>query len=379
VKLLEYQAKEFFKKYDISVPKNRVASTPEEARKIAETLGPAAIKAQLPVGGRGKAGGIRFADTPGEAAEITGAILGSRLKGIEVKKVLVEEKLSIVDELYLGVTVDRKNRCYVVLASTEGGVDIEEVAARTPENIVRKLVDPSQGLRIYHCRSIAKMLGYSGREMNDLASLIGKLYRVAYESDAELTEINPLALTAEGFVAADARLNVDDNALFRHPELEELSLETDLSELTEMEREARRLGLTYVELDGDIGIIGNGAGLTMATLDTVTLHRGKPANFLDLGGGASPEQIAEAVAFVLGDPRVKAVFVNILGGITRCDDTARGIINARGRLDVDKPFVVRMVGTNEEEGRRMLQEEGIVSHDTMEDAAEAVVAATGGG
>jgi len=378
VKLLEYQAKEFFRKYDIPVPKSRVASTPDEARKIAETMGPAAIKAQLPVGGRGKAGGIRFADTPGEAAEIAGRILGSRLKGIEVKKVLVEEKLSIVDELYLGVTVDRKNRCYVVLASTEGGVDIEEVAAMTPEKIVRKLVDPTQGLRIHHCRSIAKKLGYSGREMNDLASLIWKLYRVAHESDAELTEINPLALTDEGFVAADARLNVDDNALFRHPELKALSQETDLSELTDMEREARRLDLTYVELDGDIGIIGNGAGLTMATLDTVTLHGGRPANFLDLGGGASPERIAEAVAFVLGDPRVKAVFVNILGGITRCDDTAQGIIDARERLGVDKPFVVRMVGTNEKEGRRMLREVGIISHDTMEDAAKAVVAVAGG-
>ena len=378
VKLLEYQAKEFFRKYDIPVPKSRVASTPDEARKIAEALGPVAIKAQLPVGGRGKAGGIKFADTPGEAAEIAGTILGSQLKGIEVKKVLVEEKLSIVDELYLGVTVDRKNGSYVVLASAEGGVDIEEVAAKTPEKIVRHPVDPSQGLRIYHCRWIAKKLGFKGREMNDLASLIGKLYRVAHESDAELTEINPLALTAEGFVAADARLNVDDNALFRHPELAELSWETDLSELTEREREARGLGLTYVELDGDIGIIGNGAGLTMATLDTVTLHGGKPANFLDLGGGASPERIEAAVSFVIQDPRVEAVFVNILGGITRCDDTARGIIDARERLGVDKPFVVRMVGTNEEEGRRMLREEGIVSHDTMEDAAEAVVAATGG-
>lgn len=379
MKLLEYQAKEFFRKHGIPLPKSQVASTPEEARDIADKLGPVAIKAQLPVGGRGKAGGIRFADTPDEAAEIAGAMLGSGLKGIEVKRVLVEEKLSIVDELYLGVTVDRKNGSYVVLASAEGGVDIEEVAAGTPEKIVRHPVDPSQGLRIYHCRRMAKKLGYSGREMNELASLIGKLYRVAHESDAELTEINPLALTEEGFVAADARLNVDDNALFRHPELAELSQESDLSELTEREGEARSLGLTYVELDGDIGIIGNGAGLTMATLDTVTLHGGKPANFLDLGGGASPERIEAAVSFVIQDPRVEAVFVNILGGITRCDDTARGIIDARERLGVDKPFVVRMVGTNEEEGRRMLREEGIVSHDTMEDAAEAVVAATGGG
>ena len=378
MKLLEYQAKEIFRRYDIPTPRSEVAESPKGAREIAERLGPVAIKAQLPVGGRGKAGGIKFAESPEEAEKIAGGLLGSRIKDIEIKKVLVEEKLDIKDELYLGVTVDRKNRCYVVLASSEGGVDIEEVAEETPEKIVKQMIDPLLGIRDYHCRSVAKRLGYSGREMNDLAGFIRKLYRVAFEMDAELTEINPLALTEEGFVAADARLNIDNNALFRHPNIAEIQREGELSEFSAREQEARTLGLTYVELDGDIGIIGNGAGLTMATLDSVTLLGGKPANFLDLGGGASPERIETAVTFVIKDPRVKTVFVNILGGITKCDDTALGIIETRRRLGSEKPIVVRMMGTNEEEGKRLLEEAGIETLDTMEEAAERAVALAGG-
>lgn len=378
MKLLEYQAKEIFRRYDIPTPRSEVAESPKGAREIAERLGPVAIKAQLPVGGRGKAGGIKFAESPEEAEKIAGGLLGSRIKDIEIQKVLVEEKLDIKDELYLGVTVDRKNRCYVVLASSEGGVDIEEVAEETPEKIVKQMIDPLLGIRDYHCRSVAKRLGYSGREMNDLAGFIRKLYRVAFEMDAELTEINPLALTEEGFIAADARLNIDNNALFRHPNIAEIQREGELSEFSAREQEARTLGLTYVELDGDIGVIGNGAGLTMATLDSVTLLGGKPANFLDLGGGASPERIETAVTFVIKDPRVKTVFVNILGGITKCDDTALGIIETRRRLGSEKPIVVRMMGTNEEEGKRMLKEAGIETLDTMEEAAERAVALAGG-
>lgn len=378
MKLLEYQAKEIFRRYDIPTPRSEVAESPKGAREIAERLGPVAIKAQLPVGGRGKAGGIKFAESPEEAEKIAGGLLGSRIKNIEIKKVLVEEKLDIKDELYLGVTVDRKNRCYVVLASSEGGVDIEEVAEETPEKIVKQMIDPLLGIRDYHCRSVAKRLGYSGREMNALAGFIRKLYRVAFEMDAELTEINPLALTEEGFVAADARLNIDNNALFRHPIIAEIQREGELSEFSAREQEARTLGLTYVELDGDIGVIGNGAGLTMATLDSVTLLGGKSANFLDLGGGASPERIETAVTFVIKDPRVKTVFVNILGGITKCDDTARGIIETRRRLGSEKPIVVRMMGTNEEEGKRLLEEAGIETLDTMEEAAERAVALAGG-
>lgn len=378
MKLLEYQAKEIFRRYDIPTPRSEVAESPKGAREIAERLGPVAIKAQLPVGGRGKAGGIKFAESPEEAEKIAGGLLGSRIKDIEIKKVLVEEKLDIKDELYLGVTVDRKNRCYVVLASSEGGVDIEEVAEETPEKIVKQMIDPLLGIRDYHCRSVAKRLGYSGREMNDLAGFIRKLYRVAFEMDAELTEINPLALTEEGFIAADARLNIDNNALFRHPNIAEIQREGELSEFSAREQEARTLGLDYVELDGDIGVIGNGAGLTMATLDSLTLLGGKPANFLDLGGGASPERIETAVTFVIKDPRVKTVFVNILGGITKCDDTARGIIETRRRLGSEKPIVVRMMGTNEEEGKRLLEEAGIETLDTMEEASERAVALAGG-
>ncbi len=378
MKLLEYQAKEIFRKFDIPIPRGGVAENPEEARDVAEKLGSVAIKAQLPVGGRGKAGGIVFADGPEEAEKIAEELLGSRIKDLEIKKVLVEEKLDIKEEIYLGVTVDRRNRSFVVLASSEGGIDIEEVAAETPDKIVKQLVDPLLGLRDYHCRSVAKRLGYSGRKMNALAELIKKLYTVAFEMDAELTEINPLALTEDGFIAADARLNVDNNALFRHPEIRELQQESELSEFSARELEARALGLTYVELDGNIGIIGNGAGLTMATLDSVTLLGGKPATFLDLGGGASPERIETAVTFVVKDPRVRAVFVNILGGITRCDDTARGIIETRKRLGSEKPVVVRMMGTNEEEGRRLLMEAGIDTLDTMEEAAERAVALAGG-
>lgn len=378
MKLLEYHAKEIFRRYDIPTPRSEVAESPKGAREIAERLGPVAIKAQLPVGGRGKAGGIKFAESPEEAEKIAGGLLGSRIKDIEIKKVLVEEKLDIKDELYLGVTVDRKNRCYVVLASSEGGVDIEEVAEETPEKIVKQMIDPLLGIRDYHCRSVAKRLGYSGREMNDLAGFIRKLYRVAFEMDAELTEINPLALTEEGFIAADARLNIDNNALFRHPNIAEIQREGELSEFSAREQEARTLGLTYVELDGDIGVIGNGAGLTMATLDSLTLLGGKPANFLDLGGGASPERIETAVTFVIKDSRVKTVFVNILGGITKCDDTARGIIETRRRLGSEKPIVVRMMGTNEEEGKRLLEEAGIETLDTMEEASERAVALAGG-
>jgi succinyl-CoA synthetase beta subunit len=379
LKLLEYNAKQIFRKFGIPIPRSEVADSPQDVEEAANRLAkPVAIKAQLPVGGRGKTGGIFFANTPGEAADAARRMLGSRLKDMEIRKVLVEEKLNIEDELYLGVVVDRKNRSYVVLASSEGGVDIEEVAAKTPERIIRHVVDPLQGLKSYHGNWIAKQLGYSGRNMRALTDIILKLYQLAVEMDAELTEINPLAVTADGFMAADARLNIDSNAIFRHTNLAEEVQEGESSELSDRELEARELGLTYVELDGNIGIIGNGAGLTMATLDTVTLHGGKPANFLDLGGGASPERIEVAVSFVLSDHRVNALFVNILGGITKCDDTAKGIIEARRRTASDKPIVVRMIGTNEEEGKQLLNEVDIDTLNTMEEAAERVVILAGG-
>lgn len=374
MKLLEYEAKEYFRRHGISTPQGRMVTTPREARDYTAELGkPVVIKAQLPVGGRGKAGGVRFADTPEEAAEVADALLGMRIKGLTVEKLYVEEKLRIVNEIYLGVTVDRRNKAYVVLASSEGGMDIEEVAAKTPERIVRHLVDPVHGLRSYHGNLVAKRLGYGGRKMLQFAAVVESLYELALEMDAELTEINPLAEVEDGFTAADARLNVDNNALFRHRELEERLLESYQSELTEREMKARSKGLTYVELDGNIGIIGNGAGLTMATLDTVMLYGGRAANFLDLGGGAAPERIDEAAKFVLGDERTKTLLVNVLGGITRCDHIAEGVVAARREVAVEKPIVVRMMGTNEEEGRKILKEAGIETLGSMEEAAELAV------
>lgn len=374
MKLLEYEAKEYFRRHGIPTPQGRMITTPREARDYTTGLGkPVVIKAQLPVGGRGKAGGVRFADTPEEAAEVADALLGMRIKGLTVEKLYVEEKLRIVNEIYLGVTVDRRNKAYVVLASSEGGMDIEEVAAKTPERIVRHLVDPVHGLRSYHGNLVAKRLGYGGRKMLQFAAVVESLYELAVEMDAELTEINPLAEVEDEFTAADARLNVDNNALFRHRELEERLLESYQSELTEREMKARSKGLTYVELDGNIGIIGNGAGLTMATLDTVMLYGGRAANFLDLGGGAAPERIDEAAKFVLGDERTKTLLVNVLGGITRCDHIAEGVVAARREVAVEKPIVVRMMGTNEEEGRKILKEAGVETLGSMEEAAELAV------
>ena len=374
MKLLEYEAKEVFRRYGIPLGASAVASTPEEARDAAAKIAkPIVVKAQVGVGGRGKAGGIKPADTPEQTYEVAKQILGMKIKDLPIRKVLVEERLSIQHEVYLGVIVDRASRCYTILASSEGGVNIEEVAAKTPEKIVRNNIDPLRGLRSYNANNVAKRLGYGGKKMQQLGDILQKLYRVAYEMDAELTEINPLVETADGFIAADARLNVDNNALYRHKELEAKYLESFEGELTPREMEARAMDLTYVELNGDIGIIGNGAGLTMATLDTVMLYGGHAGNFLDLGGGASPDRIGKAVEFVLKDNRVKALFVNVLGGITRCDDTAKGIIEARGKLGDNKPIVVRMMGTNEEEGKRLLHGVGIETNDTMEEAAQKAV------
>jgi len=379
LKLLEYEAKEYFKKYCIPTPAGKMVTTPETAREYTAELGkPVVIKVQLLIGGRGKAGGVKFADTPDEAAEAAQLLLGMTIKDMKVKKLYVEEKVGIVNEIYLGVTVDRNNKKHVILASNEGGMDIEEVAAETPEKIVKHLVDPVNGLRSYHCNYIATRLGYRGRKMRQLGAFIARLYELAEGMDAELTEINPLAEVEDGFLAADARLNVDNNSMFRHKELEEKLLDSYQGEFSGREMEAKAQDLTYVELDGNIGIIGNGAGLTMATLDTVMLQGGKAANFLDLGGGATPERIGKAVRFVLSDERTKTLFVNVLGGITRCDHTAQGIVAARKELGSDKPIVVRMMGTKEKEGRAILKENGIDTLDSMEDGAKMAVKLAGG-
>jgi len=370
LKLHEYEAKEIFSKYGMPTPKGELATSPKQARDIATKLGvPVAIKAQVLVSGRGKAGGILFASSPMETEVITRRLLTTKVKATRVQSVLVEEKLNIKKELYFGITTDRSSQSYVVIASSEGGMDIEEVAAAMPEKIMRVLINPFYGFRSYHARQIARKLGYSANQLGDLTRIFIQLYRVAMDYDTELIEINPLVETIDGkFVVADARLLVDDNALYRHPEYKERLVQEE-TELSSRELEAQKSGLAYVSLDGNIGIIGNGAGLVMATLDVVQLHGGNPANFLDVGGGASADKMTSALDLVLSDPKVKVVFINILGGITRCDEVAKGILEAKKRVGFVKPMVIRLVGTNEEEGRRILTEAGIHVLDSMEEAA----------
>jgi len=381
LKLYEHEAKEIFAKYGIAVPKGEVATTPTQAREIAAKLNvPTIVKAQILVAGRGKAGGILFADTPEEAELAAKKLLGAEIKGVRVPSVLIEEKISVQKELYLGITVDRAQRCYVAVASSEGGMEIEEIATKMPEKIVKVFINPIYGFQPYHARQIARKIGYAGKQMLSLASTFFELYKLAVDYDAELAEMNPLMEKPnQEFVAVDTRLIIDDNALYRHPELKN-RLAEGKTELTPQELEAQKSGLAYVRLEGNIGIIGNGAGLVMATLDTIQLYGGNPANFLDVGGGASAETVATALNIILSDARVNAIFINVLGGITRCDEIAKGILEARKRICFAKPIVIRLVGTNEEEGRRILTEAGIHVLSSMEEAAEKVVeiAKTGG-
>jgi succinyl-CoA synthetase beta subunit len=377
LKLHEHQAKKIFAEYDIPVPKGEIATTPSQAREIAAKLKKAVVvKAQILVAGRGRAGGILFADTSKEAELCARKLLGAKIKGITVSSLLIEEKIAAKRELYFGITADRSKRSYVAIASSTGGMEIEEIAAKTPEKIVKVLIDPLHGFQPYHARQIARKIGYSGKQMLSLASTFYKLYKLAMNYDAELAEMNPLMEKHNGeFVAADTRLIIDDNALYRHPELESKPASREEG-LTPQEIEAKKGGLAYVKLDGNIGIIGNGAGLVMATLDTIQLYGGKPANFLDVGGGASAERMTTALNIVLSDAKVEAVFINILGGITRCDEIAKGILEARKRIGFAKPIVIRLVGTNEEEGRRILTEAGIHVLSSMEEAAQKVVEIT---
>jgi succinyl-CoA synthetase beta subunit len=375
LKLFEYEAKEIFSKYGIPLPLGGLITSPKQARETAERIkGTIVVKAQVLVAGRGNAGGILFANSPAEAELSSSKLLCSEIKGITVQSVLVEEQLSISKELYFSITVDRSNHSYVAIASSEGGVEIEEIAAATPEKIIRVFVDPLYGFRSYHARQIAKKLGYVGSQMRELAAIFLKLYRVAMDCDAELCEMNPIVETSEGkFVAADARLIIDDNALYRQSDFQKRLTRIGGDKLTSQELEAQKSGLVYVKLDGNIGVIGNGAGLVMATLDAIKLYGGNPANFLDVGGGASSDKMAAALNLVLSDHRVDVVFINILGGITRCDEVAKGILEAKNRIGFAKPMVIRLVGTNEKEGRRILTEAGIHILDSMEEAAEKAV------
>ncbi len=375
MKLFEHETKKIFSEHGIPIPVGKLATSPEKAREVARQIkAPVVVKAQVLVRGRGKAGGILSANSPAEAELSSRKLLGSEMKGVKVQSVLVEEKLSIHKELYFSITVDRSNRSYVAIASSEGGVEIEETAVRSPEKIIKVTIDPLYGFHPYHARQIAKKMGYGGSQVRELAALFLKLYKVAMNCDAELCEMNPIVETSEAkFVAADARLIIDDNALYRHPEFQRRSMIMRDTRQTGRELEAEKSGLTYVKLDGNIGVIGNGAGLVMATLDMIKLCGGNPANFLDVGGGASSDKMAAALKLVLSDPEVDVVFINVLGGITRCDEIARGILEAKSRIGFVKPMVIRLVGTNEEEGRRILTEMGIHVLDSMEKAAERAV------
>jgi len=373
LKLFEYEAKAIFKQYGIPTPNGGLATNAIEAQNIAVKINaPVAVKAQVLVAGRGKAGGIHFTDSPEEAGKAAEKLLNMKIKGVKVPAIWVEEKVSTKKEIYFSVTVDRSNRCYVAVASPEGGVDIEEVAAKAPEKIIKVFIDPVYGFRSHNARQVAKRLGYNGAQMLDLASILLKHYQMAVECDAELAEMNPLIEKPDGkFVAADTRIIIDDNALYRHPEFKKRPLEE--AELTPQEVEAQKSGLAYVRLNGDIGIIGNGAGLVMATLDAIQLYGGSPANFLDVGGGASADMMTAALNIVLSDPQVQVIFINILGGITRCDEVAKGVLEAREKVGFSKPMVVRLVGTNEEEGRRILTDAGFHVLDSMEEAAKKTV------
>lgn len=374
MKLFEYEAKTILAKYGIPTPQGGLATSPSQAREIANKMRPPfVVKAQVLVAGRGKAGGILFANSADEAEKTAEKILNMQIKGIPVKSIWIEEKIQIKRELYFGITTDRFKQTYVAVASAVGGMEIEEIATKTPEKVNKILIDPQLGLRPFLARQIAKKMGYAGNQISELGKTLEKLYDVGMDYDAELIEMNPLVETVDGkFMAADARIIIDDNSLFRHPEYKKRLLEGE-SELSPQELEAMKNDLAYVKLDGNIGVIGNGAGLVMATLDTILYYGGKPANFLDVGGGAPSEKTALSLKIVLSDPNVKAFFINILGGITRCDEVARGILEAKEKVGVTKPMVIRLVGTNEEEGKRILTEAGIDVLESMEDAAKRVV------
>jgi succinyl-CoA synthetase beta subunit len=376
VKLFEYEAKSIAQKFAVPIPKGYVVSTPEEARKAFDNLGRrSVVKSQVLVAGRKKAGGIKFASTSDEAYQVAKELLGINIRGELVKKLLVEEAVGTRRELYVGVAVNRSSKCYTILASTEGGIDIEEVASRSPEKIVRQDIDPILGLRDYEARIVGRKLGFSGRQLLDLTAIISKIYKICVAYDCELLESNPLLETEQGnFVAADFRALIDDNSLYRHPEFQERAKEGG-AEMTPIELKAREKGLAYVELDGNIGVIGNGAGLVMATLDMINYYGGKAANFCDAGaGGATVDRIEAALELVLSNERTKALFINVLAGITRCDDVAKGIVATREKAKIKVPIVIRMVGTNEEEGSRILEEAGIPFLDSMEEGAKEIVA-----
>ena len=383
MKIHEYQAKEVLASYGIPVPKGGVAATPAEAKEIASTLGDqVVIKAQVYAGGRGKAGGVKTASSPDEAEKLAGQIIGMQLvthqtspEGVPVDKVLVEEAAPIERELYLSIIIDSAKGIPAIMASEAGGMDIEEVAAKTPEKILKAYVDPITGFQPFMGRRLAYGLNLEPDQIRPATQLIGNLYRVFQEKDCSLVEINPLVVTTDGrLLALDAKVNFDDNGLFRHRDYAELR---DPSQEDALELEASQHNISYIKLDGDVGCMVNGAGLAMATMDIIKLTGAEPANFLDVGGGASEEMVTKAFTIMLSDPKVKAALVNIFGGILRCDIVAHGMIEAAKQTELKVPIVVRMRGTNVDEGMRLLGESGLpmILAKDLSDAAEKVVAA----
>ena len=374
MKLHEYQSKLIFSKYGIPIPKGRVAATAEAARQIAQELGGrVVIKAQVLVGGRGKAGGIKVAKDANEAEQLATQILKMEIKGLPVRKVLVDEAAAIETEIYIGITNDRAARKPVMMASAAGGVDIEEVARETPEKIIKVHIDPLLGLRDYQARDIAAGIDLPRELWRDFNAMALALWRAYSENDATLAEINPLIINKDRKLAAlDGKMLIDDNALFRHADLAELR---DIDEEAPAETEARKYGLSYIKLDGSIGCMVNGAGLAMASMDVIKLFGGEPANFLDIGGGAGADKVAAAMKIILTDSNVKAVLFNIFGGITRCDEVAKGILVAMDEVKPKVPMVVRLVGTNAEEGRKLLENAKMITAETLADAAQKAVKA----
>ncbi|MDT8307487.1 MAG: ADP-forming succinate--CoA ligase subunit beta [Anaerolineae bacterium] len=373
--LHEYQAKRLFAEYGVPIPQGDVATSPVEAREIARELGGrVVVKAQVLTGGRGKAGGVKLASSPNEAEQRATEILGMDIKGYTVHKVLVDEQApGIEQEIYLAVLLDREKRLPMMMASAAGGIDIEEVAATTPEKIFRVHIDPNIGLRSYQTTHLASGIDLQPELWREFHKVAVGLYDAFRRNDASLAEVNPLVITGSGnLLAVDGKMSIDDNALYRHPRLVEMR---DTDEEPVAEREARAAGLSYIKLDGEIGCMVNGAGLAMATMDMIKLFGGEPANFLDIGGTATPESVAVAFRIILSDPNVKAVLVNIFGGIVRGDEVASGIIEALQQVETDVPLVVRLLGTNAEEGLRTLEEAEMETARTLTEAAQKAVAA----
>jgi len=377
MKLHEYQSKQLFARFGVPIPRGWVTSSATEARSLTEDLGGrSVIKSQVLVGGRGKAGGIRLAKSPDEAQQLATKILGMEIKGLPVRKVLVDEAAAIDQEIYLGITNDRSARKPVIMASASGGVEIEEVAVATPEKIFKVHVDPLLGIKDYQTRDIAAGIDLPRPYWKQFGEIIKSLWQVYCETDATLAEINPLVITKDKrLLALDGKMILDDNALFRHGDLADLR---DLDVEAPSEIEARKYGLTYIKLDGNIGCMVNGAGLAMASMDIIKYFGGEPANFLDIGGGASSDRVAAALRIILADTSVKAVLFNIFGGITRCDEVARGIVAAMEEIKTSVPMVIRLVGTNAEEGRQILADAHMLPAETLAEAARKAVAVANG-